>query len=97
AHAVYVEVSGTLGDILVKPGDRVVAGQPLARLVNLEVQLEIDRLTARRDETRVTIASLRKERFADATADARLSVTEHSLAAYERLLTERQADAERLL
>ncbi len=96
ARSVYVEVPGTLVELLVRPGERVVAGQPLARLANLDVRVEIDRLTARRDETQVVLASLRKERFEDAAAQARLTVAEQSLAAFHGLLAGRERDQERL-
>lgn len=96
AHSVYVEIPGTLVEVLVKPGDRVVAGQPLAHLTNIDVGFEIDRLAARRDETQIVVASLRKERFDDAAAEARLSVAEQSLAAFEQLLAKRETDAKRL-
>jgi putative peptide zinc metalloprotease protein len=69
----------------------------LARLTNLDVRLEIDRLMARRDETKVTLDSLRKERFTDDTADARMAVAEQSLSALEGLLKKRTDDAQRLV
>ena len=97
AQSVFVEVSGVLEEVLVKPGDRVEVGQPLARLANVDVKIEVDRLLGQRDETRVLLASLKKERFTDPLADAGIALAEQSLAAYERLLEKRQGDLDRLI
>jgi putative peptide zinc metalloprotease protein len=97
AHSVYVEIPGTLVELLVKPGAEVVKDQPLARLTNIDVQLEIDRLQARRDETKVTLDSLKKERYTDDTAAARIAVAEQSLRALDELLAKRIDEARRLV
>jgi putative peptide zinc metalloprotease protein len=96
AHSVYVEVPGTLVELFVKPGDQVIKGQKLARLTNIDVRLEIDRLIARRDETKVMLDSLGKERFTDDTAAARIAVADQSLKALEGLIQKRTDDAARL-
>src|SRR5690606_23184148 len=96
AQSVYVEVPGVLEEVFVRPGDKVEAGQPLARLANIDVRIDVDRLVGRRDETRTVIATLEKERFNDPLAAARLTLAQQSLAAFERLLEKRAEDIDRL-
>ena len=40
-ETIYIEEAGILEECLVKPGDQVVKGQPLARLTNLELELTL--------------------------------------------------------
>ena len=40
-ETIYIEEEGILEECLVKPGDRVEKGQPLARLSNLELDLKL--------------------------------------------------------
>ena len=40
-ETIYIEEEGILQECLVKPGDQVEKGQPLARLSNLELELEL--------------------------------------------------------
>lgn len=96
AQSVFVEVPGVLEEVFVKPGDRVEAGQPLARLSSIDVKIEVDRLVGRLEETRAARDALQKERFTDPTADARIALAEQSLAAYQRLLEKRSNDLKRL-
>lgn len=97
AHSVYVEIPGVLEEVFVRPGDRVERGQPLARLSNVDVKIDVDRLVGRREETAVVITTLEKERFNDPLAASRLTLAQQSLAAYDRLLEKRHADIERLI
>ncbi|MCE9603449.1 MAG: hemolysin D [Planctomycetia bacterium] len=96
AHSVYVEVPGTIEAVFVRPGEAIVAGQPLAKLANVDVRIEVDRLVGRRDEARVMLASMQKERFTDPLAASRAALAEQSLAALDQLLAKREADLERL-
>lgn len=97
AQAVYVETAGTLERMLVKPGDTVAAGQPLAQLANLDLALDIDRLAARRDEAKVVLASLHQRQFSDAAAETQIKVAEQTAAAFEQLVIRRRRDGDRLV
>ncbi len=97
AQAVYIETPGTLDQILVKPGDMVAAGQPLAQLANLDLALEVDSLVGRRDEAKVVLASLHQRQFTDAAADVQIKVAEQTSAALEQLVERRLRDGQRLV
>lgn len=97
AHAVYAEASGVLVRTLVKPGDKVAAGQPLVELADVDAALEVERLVGRRDEAKVVLAALHQQQFRDATADVRLTVAEQTAAALEQLVTKRRGDLARLV
>jgi putative peptide zinc metalloprotease protein len=97
AQAVYVESEGRIEQALVRAGDAVVAGQPLVRLTNVDLDLDVERLIGRRDEAKVTLASLHQQQFRDTTSAAQIRVAEQTLVAYEQLIAERRRDVERLL
>jgi putative peptide zinc metalloprotease protein len=97
AEPVYVSVPGQLAELHVKPGDQVSVDQPLARLVNLELELEVARLEGKRDEYITKLESLQRDRYDDASAALQLPQVEESLAAIEEQLTEKRRDAAQLL
>lgn len=97
AQAVYAEAKGVLMRTLVKPGDRVVAGQPLVELADVDLALDVERLVGRRDEAKVVLASLHQQQFRDATADVRLTVAEQTATALEQLVAQRHRDLQRLV
>ncbi|MBS0208271.1 MAG: biotin/lipoyl-binding protein [Planctomycetes bacterium] len=92
----YVEVPGRLVEVLVKPGDRVQSGQPLARLENVDVELRVAQLAGRCEQLRSQVAALRFRRFEDDSAAVRIPELESSLAAAEQQLAEKQRDVARL-
>jgi putative peptide zinc metalloprotease protein len=55
---VYVEVPGRLQEVLVKAGDSVEAGQPLARLKNLELEIQIAELEGQLQDYRLRLNSI---------------------------------------
>lgn len=96
AQRVYVEVPGRLTELYVEPGQTVEAGTKLARLENLDLDVELAELSGRRDAYLAQRASLRQRRFADRTALMQLPELDKSLAAIEEQLAEKQQQHARL-
>lgn len=96
AKSVYVQVPGQLTEVLVRPGQQVEAGQVLARLTNVDVQMQIVELASQRDVLLQRLDSLRQQRFSNADAALDVGSVQEALAAVERQLLEEQADLERL-
>lgn len=96
AAAVYVDVSGTLAAVDVKPGDRVTPGSPLARLSDTDVELRIARLTAIRDQYQVKLANLKWQRHRDERAAAEVREIEEALQTVQEQLQKRQEEQRRL-
>jgi putative peptide zinc metalloprotease protein len=94
---VYVDVPGRLVGPVERPGRRVAAGQVLARLENIELELEIARLTGRANELGAELANLRRERFQGGSAGLRIPELEKSKAAVEELLAEKRAEQAKLM
>ncbi|MBN8626397.1 MAG: HlyD family efflux transporter periplasmic adaptor subunit [Planctomycetes bacterium] len=93
---VYVDVPGRLIAETRQPGAVVESGAILARLENLDLELEVAKLAGRATEYRAQLAALRQQRFHDAQAALRIPELEKSLAAVEELLSERRSELNRL-
>jgi putative peptide zinc metalloprotease protein len=96
AVPVYVEAPGALAEILVRPGQAVVAGQPLVRLDDIELELRLDDLIGQRDKLKTRLASLQAQRSRDDAIAAQLPETEKSLAAIEDQIAQQQAERDKL-
>jgi HlyD family secretion protein len=79
---VATKLAGRVQDIMVKEGDFVVAGQPLA-------QMEVDVLDAQRDEAR---AQSRQAVTAVAGAEAQVAARQSDTAAAQAMVDERKSD-----
>lgn len=97
AQSVYVEVPGTIEEVFVRPGDYVEKEQPIARLGNIDVRLEVDKLVGRRNEAEAAAKALEKEAHLDPNAGARAVLAQQSVAALDQLLTKRNDDLKRLV
>lgn len=95
ARRVYVTVPGRLLEAA-KEGERVVAGQTIARLENSEIALEIAQLAGERDTQRLHLATLQSRQGADSEAAAEIPTARQSLADIDARLARRQKDADRL-
>ena len=76
ALPVYVDVTngGQLVEVDVKPGEHVVKGQTLARLQNIDLELEIAKLDGEQKQHSVQLQNLQREGLQDpqaATQDPR--------------------------
>jgi len=96
ASSVYVEVEGTLEEIRVEPGQQVEAGEVLARLDNIDLEIEIAQLRGQRDASRARLRSLRQIRFRDEDASLQIRVVRERLGSVEEQLEQKLRDANRL-
>ena len=96
AVSVYVEVEGTLKEILVEPGQRVEAGEMLARLENIDLEIEIAQLRGQRNATRAQLASLRVLRFQNDQASLQLDLAQERFDSISKQLEQKLKDAKRL-
>jgi putative peptide zinc metalloprotease protein len=96
AETVYVEVPGTLVELLVKPGQAVEKGQLLARLDNVDLRLSVADLKGRHDQLQSQLDSLLRERYRDPQANQEVPRVQESLDAVTDQLREREADIKHL-
>ncbi|OYV87208.1 MAG: hypothetical protein B7Z73_10490 [Planctomycetia bacterium 21-64-5] len=98
AYKVYVTVPGELDDVRVKLGDRVEGGALLARLQNVDADLEVARLEGERDLTKIRLANLQSEliRERHETAGLKMEPLEATLRSVEEQLAEKRTDLMRL-
>ncbi len=96
ATSVYVEVEGVLSEVLVEPGQEVAAEQVLARLSNVDLQLEIEALRGELAASRVELKSLRQQRFRDNQVSLQLEVVEEHISSLQGQLEQKLDDARRL-
>jgi putative peptide zinc metalloprotease protein len=96
AQMLYVEVPGQLVEVCAPEGSAVEAGQTVARLENLDLDLAIARLTAKRDEWKSKLDTARRQRFEDPAASPQVAEIEKTLASFEEQLAEKQRDRSRL-
>lgn len=97
AAGVYVELSGTLEEVLVHPGQRVTAGTPLARLSNYDVELGAVELQGRVNKLQAELESLKQRRLRAPAISVQIPQIEESLAVAERQLAQKLRDRERLI
>jgi putative peptide zinc metalloprotease protein len=95
ARRIYVSVPGTLVEAL-SAGTSVEKGQTIARLENLELQLEIQQLRSRLSQQRLHVQNLSSRRVTDPQAAALLPAATEGLADLERRVRQRSTDGQRL-
>lgn len=96
ARDVFVEQPGIVTEILARPGEQVAAGQPLLRLVNLELQAELVRV---RKELAAAEAQLRLAQTWGSSDESISAQVPAARAAYEAAATQvarLQTEVERL-
>jgi putative peptide zinc metalloprotease protein len=96
AESVYVYVDGILDEVLVRPGDRVVAGQPLAKLRNIDVDFSIEKLTGQRDTFQAELEGLKLVSFQDRRAAAQIDPVQEALASTIDQLKKAEDDQKKL-
>ncbi len=92
AKMVYVEVPGKLAKVRVRPGDHVKQGEVLATLENMDLQISVAELVAKRDELRAQLESLRRERHSDPQAGLEVPHVQESLKAVEDQLVDKATE-----
>jgi len=96
AEVIYVDPAGILEQISVKPGDQVTSSDELARLTNLDVDLQIASLEAQRDRQRTMLNNLEQQQHDDPVAAMEIAPARKVLEAIEDQLLKRQEDRENL-
>ncbi len=99
AAKVYVEVPGRLDAVKVRPGDQVVSGQELAQLSNIDINIDIATLQAERDDYRIRLEGLKRERYDDnqRRVATQIESVKEALAAREKELQEKQRNKQLLM
>ncbi len=96
AQSVYVTVPGTLTEA-VREGDQVPGDAVVARLANLDLDREAEKLTGQVDTQRRRVENLfRRQQTGDTAAIAELPTAREALADVETRLAQRRADQTRL-
>jgi len=96
AQSVYVEVPGTIEEVLVRPGQYVSKDQPLAKLINVDMELEVEKLFGRWQEAIAAADSLENQAHTDPNAGLRALLARQSTEALRQLYQKRGAELERL-
>ena len=96
ADHVYVEVPGLLEEVYIKPGDKVTAGQELAKLENIEMQIQTVKLHGEKDEYEVELKSLERQRYEDIEASTKIQQLQESIAKTSDQIKEQASEADRL-
>ncbi len=95
AEALYVEVPGEVIEVWQTQGF-VQAGQPLARLMDIDSEIAAQKLRARRDQFIAKIEGLRQRSLTDNRALLELSQTEEALTALNEQLQQRETELRKL-
>jgi len=96
AASIYVEVGGLLEQLDVRSGDRVQTGQVLAKLKNVDLELEINKLESSAQQYRVQLDNLRRMRLGTKGAGSEIPQLTEALATVEGQLKQKQTDMRRL-
>jgi putative peptide zinc metalloprotease protein len=94
---VYVTVPGRLERLAVKPGAVVKRGDELARLVNVDLDLEIADLEGKATQYESRLKSLERERFSDPAAGLEIGTVKESLASLREQLARKHQDRRELV
>ncbi|HKD37383.1 MAG TPA: HlyD family efflux transporter periplasmic adaptor subunit, partial [Pirellulales bacterium] len=95
AVRVYVTAPGRLIEAA-EAGQAVRSGEPIARLENLDLDMELARLEGDRDRQALHVKNLRGQQGSDPVAAAQIPTAEEALADLETRLAERRRDHKRL-
>jgi len=91
-------VAGLLDHVEVQPGQKVAKDQTLARLTNLDLELEINKLAGKQEQYKIQKENLRQQQFQDPRrAGAELLQVEDALRAVSEELAHRRFDQAKLL
>ncbi len=96
AASVYVDVEGTLEEVFVEPGEHVEDDQLLAKLSNLDLELEIEKLRGQRAASQAQLENYEQLQFHDQNAGLQIEVIRQRLAALDDQLNQKLRDVKRL-
>jgi putative peptide zinc metalloprotease protein len=94
--AVHVQVPGTLEEALVAPGQVVAKDQVLARLTNVDLDIQIKELERQRNQYKSHWESLERRKFVDPQAASELPEVAKAYEALAQQLNAKLADRQRL-
>jgi len=96
-ETVYVTEAGRLESLAVKAGAIVAAGDELARLSSIDLDLQITELEGKATDSRTRLASLQRERFTDPAAGLEIGTVEESLKSIEEQLEKKKKNRTELV
>lgn len=96
ATPVFAGVPGKLSSIAVRPGEFVKAGTVLAKLDNIDLQLEVLKLEGEKGRLDAQLRALQIQRHTDEQASLQIPAVEEMLATTEEQLREKTQDLNRL-
>jgi putative peptide zinc metalloprotease protein len=96
ATPIYVEVPGRLVEVDVKPGEQVAAGQQLAQLQNIDIDLKIAELRGTAGEYEIRLKSLARQDRLDHRAGQQMAQVQEALNAIKHELDDKLKDQRRL-
>lgn len=96
AASVYVEVEGVLSELLVEPGQQVEAGQLLAKLENIDLEIDVARLHGEQDAALAQLESLKHVQFRDERASLQMDLTRKQYESITEQLEQKTKDMQRL-
>lgn len=96
AGQVFASEAGQIAEVYVKPGDTVQKDQPLLKLINPDLELELKRLQGRYEAALQSRDNLVQLRFTDPAAVDQLETAEEVLAAARKQYEDKQQEFERL-
>ncbi len=96
AETVYFDVAGTLEEVYVKPGEHVEKGQLLARMSNVDLELEVEKLRGEREASQAQLETLYQMQFHDPNAGLQIELIRQRLGALDEQLKQKTDDMKRL-
>lgn len=93
---IHIQVPGTLEEVLVRPGQVVAKDQVLARLSNIDLDIQIRELERQRNQYRSHLESLERRKFIDPQAASQVPEVTRAYEALEEQLKAKLADRQRL-
>lgn len=96
ADQVYIEVPGLLEEVWVLPGEKVTVGQELAKLANLDMQMQTLKLEGEKKQYEIQLESLERQRYSDPDAAAKIQELGESLAKITDQIKEQKSEVARL-
>jgi putative peptide zinc metalloprotease protein len=96
AESVYIEVQGTLKEVFVEPGQKVEEGELLAKLSNVDLELEIEKLRGERESSKAQLDNYKLLQFHDPSAGLQIEVIQKRLTALDEQLNKKLQDIKRL-
>ncbi len=96
ATPVFAGVPGKITEVAVQPGSAVKAGEVLAKLDNIDLQLEVLKLEGEQSRLETELSGLERQRFSDDRASLQIQAVQEMLATTTEQLREKQRDLGRL-